>query len=141
MNEEEEELEEGIAAKKETQIPFSHSCSSSDIFESFYRFPAKGISAERIASSQQPPMQSFDVKDVDSSEGIVVLEFSDDGSFFISGSNDGDVLLWSSTSQVSGEEMATNHNGDVYCLAMSPDNDSIFSGGMDGQILIHDNRT
>jgi WD40 repeat protein len=83
-------------------------------------------------------------------DGVNVIEFSQDGSYFASGSNDGKVLLWSTNAVTDGQEflftgrpkMETKHeDGTVYSLALSPDNERIFSGGYDKRLLVHDAST
>ena len=73
---------------------------------------------------------------------IRAIEFSDDGAHLVSGGEDNTVRLWSHNQGRDGwnsTEIET-HELIVTCLAISPDNRRIFSGGyMD--VLIHDTTT
>ena len=60
---------------------------------SFYKFPFNGISAELLSSSAQS-LGSRDLIGHHSGKSINVVEFSDDGSWLVSGGDDGRVLLW-----------------------------------------------
>ena len=77
--------------------------------------------------------------------GTRTVEFSNDGSWFVSGCYDGRVLLWPTTKALDNQwtpnpiEMKEKHDmNSVTCLAMSSDNSRILSGGLDDKILIHD---
>ena len=74
-----------------------------------------------------------------------MVEFSDDGSLFVSGGDDdGRVLMWPTSKAVDlkwkpeATEMETKHEDYIWCMAMSSDNQRIFSGGRDSKVLIHD---
>ena len=75
---------------------------------------------------------------------IFSMEFSDDGTLLISGGGDQTVRLWSIDQDLvewNSTAMETKHDNSVVCLAFSPDNQRIFSGGMDKGVLIHDTRS
>ena len=99
-----------------------------------------GLSVERLSSSQ--PLRCRDLTGYHGDKrGVYAVEFSDDGTLFASGGYDGRVLLWP-TSRALDEKwtpsptaMETEHNRLIWCLAMSPDNERLFSG--DNTILIH----
>ena len=75
---------------------------------------------------------------------IIAMEFSDDGTLLVAGGKDKTVRLWY-LNQGHGErnstEMEAKHELNVTCLAFSPDNHRIFSGGLDKKVLIHDTRS
>ena len=75
---------------------------------------------------------------------IYSIEFSDDGTQLISAGADKTVRLWS-FNQDRGEwnstAVETKHEDTICCLAFSPDNQRIFSGGFDKKIFIHDINT
>ena len=80
-------------------------------------------------------------------DAVDAIDFSDDGMFFISGGQDRRVLLWK-LSDVFGNKkkpdptvMVTNHVNSLFCLAMGPDNDRIFSGGAERSVYVHDPTT
>jgi len=100
------------------------------------------LSVERLSSSQ--PLRCRDLTGYHGDKGGVnAIEFSDDGSLFASGGYDGRVLLWSTSRALDGKwtpkptEMETKHNRLICCLAITPDNERLFSGGLDEQILIY----
>lgn len=77
-------------------------------------------------------------------DAIITTELSVNGTLMISGGRDTTVLLWSinqGRSAWNSIAMETNHQSTVRCLAFSPDNMRIFSGGDDGKILIHDTQS
>ena len=75
-------------------------------------------------------------------EGITAMEFSDDGSFLVSGCLDGAVRLWSISEDNDGTQlMETEHKSFVTSLAISSDNSSIFSTGFETAVFIHDTHT
>lgn len=112
---------------------------SSKTVSTFYDFPSNET---RIISYSK---SLFSRKDLNGGKKAVkAVEFSDDGSWFASGGEDFRVLLWP-TDKVNdlkwkskAEEMETKHADAIYCLAVSPNNDRIFSGGRDDKLLIHD---
>ena len=105
-----------------------------------------GFAFEWLGSSQQP-LRSIDVQF--NTEPIWALDFSPDGSFFVSG-GDKCVRLWI-TREILGcgnatpnpIQMESEHGyGGVSCVAVSPNNRRIFrSGARDLKILIHDSET
>ena len=110
------------------------------------RFSGGGLSVERISSSQ--PLQCRDLFGHHGiNRGITAVEFSDDGSLFASGGEDGRVLLWPTRKTVDDKwtpnptAMGTKHDSDIWCLAMSPDNERVFSGVVDRKLLIHNTNT
>ena len=115
---------------------------------SIYNFPTDRISADRLSYSQSS-LDSFDLKgyhgvSVDGRCQSVVVEFSEDGSYFLSGGCDGRVLLWSAKGLLGSKrglwsnKISSEHGASVLCLAMSSDNQKIFSGGDDLKLFIHD---
>ena len=75
---------------------------------------------------------------------IGTMGFSEDGTLLVSGGTDKTVRLWSLNQgrRVNSScVMETKHERAVSCLAMSPDNNQIFSGGFDSKIYIHDVQT
>ena len=75
---------------------------------------------------------------------IGTIEFSDDGELLISGGGDKTVRLWSLNQGRDGgisTVMETKHQDQVRCLALSPDNNRIFSGACDRNVFIHDTQT
>ena len=77
------------------------------------------------------------------------MEFSGDGRFLVSGAVDNTVRLWSLFQGTEGSEstsslvhqMKTKHDVPVLCVAISSDNNRIFSGGYDSNVFIHDAKT
>jgi len=120
------------------------SSSSSSSF--VYKFPPNKISFDRLSSLK--PLCCRYLSDYHDNETVSSIEFSDDSSLFVSGGGDGRVLLWPTNKAVDEKwtpnptEMNTKHeNSAVYCLAVSPDNKHIFSGGFNKRITIHDAET
>ncbi|KZS20357.1 Serine/threonine-protein phosphatase [Daphnia magna] len=78
---------------------------------------------------------------------VNAVEFSEDGTIFASGGDDRRVLLWSISetldnhSQNKPVAMEAEHGSNVFCLAISVDNERIFSGGNDLQTIIHDTKS
>ena len=113
--------------------------------DNFYKFPSNKISAERLSSSQ--PLNCRDLIGHHGKGSIDVVEFSDDGSLFVSGGRDGRVLLWPTSKAVDEKwkpkptEMETKQEDYIWCLSISPDNRRIFSGGFDCKLLIHNAET
>ena len=103
-----------------------------------------GISAE-VFSSQD--LHCRDLIGHHSKKEVTVVEFSEDGSFFVSGGKDGGVLLWPTSKAIDDQwtpnptVMKAKHHYKVICLALSSDNKRIFSGGKDNLLLIHDVET
>lgn len=133
-------------AKKRKLIDVDGGPSSSS---NFYNFSSiTEISASRVSSSK--PFHSRDLigEHGDKTE-VGSVEFSDDGSFFVSGGADGRVLLWSTDSALSPKcnpkatAMDARHNpgGDILGLSISPDNNRIFSGADDDKLFVHDAKT
>ena len=105
-----------------------------------------GLSVERLSSSQ--PLRCRDLTGYHGDKGgVYAVEFSDDGSLFASGGYDDRVLLWSTSKSVDEKctpnptAMETKHDSAIWCLAMSPDNERLFSGGLDGKLLVHSTNT
>ena len=106
-----------------------------------------GFSVEWLCSSQKP-LRSIDVQ---FNTGLIFsLDFSYDGSFLlVSSGEDNCVRLWNIREILSGNfnsrpiQMERQHGDDgVCCVAVSPNNRSIFSGGLrDQTVLIHDIET
>lgn len=78
---------------------------------------------------------------------VNAVEFSNDGTLFISGGDDRRVLLWR-VSEVLNDElrnsptvMDAEHSSNVFCLSFNHDNSKIFSGGNDEQVIIHDTKS
>ena len=110
--------------------------------------PPYGFAVEWLGSSQQP-LRSIDVQF--NTEPIWALDFSPGGSFLVSGgSADKCVRLWNIRELLGGGninprpiQMETEHSGiGVFCIAVSPNNRSILSGGArDKTVIIHDIET
>ena len=121
----------------------------SRIVSSFYNFPISNneISALQLRSPQ--PLPSRDIIANNDREAVSIVEFSDDGSFFVSGEDHGRVLLWPTCKAmddrrepVKDEMDTTDLNGvGLLCLSMSPDNERIISGFSNRKFLIHDTKT
>ena len=114
---------------------------------SFYWFPYAGISAERFASAQ--PLACRELNPSLHSHGRVTsIQFSEDGSFFLTDGEKGRVLLWPTNEVINGERIAPKIHGismetkhaqnSIECLALSPDNERIFSSGNDKNLFFHD---
>ena len=120
---------------------------------SIYNFPTDRISADRLSYSQSS-LDSFNLKGYHGGQSVVVwhggtrqsvvVEFSEDGSYFLSGGCDCRVLLWSAKGLLGSKrglwsnKISSEHGASVLCLAMSSDNQKIFSGGDDLKLFIHD---
>ena len=110
----------------------------------FYNFPSdQALSARRLASSK--PLY---ITTLGGGQPVNAIEFSDDGSFFVSGGNNNSVLLWSTSNAINCKDiqpqntkMDTKHECIIVSLAMTPDNERIFSGSKDKKVLIHDATT
>ena len=86
---------------------------------------------------------------------MTVVEFSDDSSLFVSGGDDGRVLLWPTNKAIDLEwipepiAMETvaaiaddeEDKPSVLCLAVSPDNQRIFSGSDGNKLSSNDSIT
>ena len=109
------------------------------------KFPSSAISAQLLTSSSQP-LKSRDLVGQHGGLAVDAIEFSDDGSFFVSGGDDGRVLLWPTDKAIDPKwepqptAINTNHRI-VTCLAVSPDNGLILSGGFDNNLNIHNVKT
>ena len=108
--------------------------------------PLNEFAFEWLGSSSQP-LRCIDLQF--NTEWINSLAFAFDGSFLVSGGKDNCVRLWNIREILGGNadsrpvQMEKQH-GDlgVSCIAVSPDNRSIFSGGaQDKTVLIHDSET
>ena len=110
--------------------------------ENCYQFPSNKISVEQLSSLQ--PLNCRDLNGQHSEQGVNVVEFSDDGSLFVSGGDDdGRVLLWPTNKAIDlkwkpqATEMEIKHEDYIWYLALSTDNMRIFSGCRDSKVLIH----
>ena len=110
-----------------------------------YRLPSTVISASLLSSSKS--LRNRDLVG-QHDRGVNAVEFSDDGSFFVSGGDDGRVVLWPKDKVIDKQwapeatAMDTKHGGIAFSLAVSPDNERILSGGIkDKKLLIHDVKT
>ena len=80
--------------------------------------------------------------------GQQALEFSDDGTIFATGSGDGQVFVWSIEHILNKHQkdlskptlMESRNRSFVYCLALSPRNTHILSGGYQ-KIAVNDLKT
>ena len=110
---------------------------------SCYKFPSNWISTEHLSFFPQS-LRSRDLIGQHGGESVNIVEFSDDGSWFVSGGDDGRVLLWLTGNALDDEwtpepiEIDAKHENDITGLAVSPYNNRIFSGGGDNKLLIHD---
>ncbi len=62
------------------------------------------------------------------------------------GGDDKRVLLWHVSKDILSEKnvpiaMKTQHNSNIFCLAWDNENQRIFSGGNDHQVIVHDVET
>jgi WD40 repeat protein len=73
-------------------------------------------------------------------DGVYSLSFSPDGTFLVSGSEDGTVRRWELPSE---KEAAClyGHTDAVYQVGFSQDGQRILSTSIDGQLLIRDGRS
>ena len=109
--------------------------------------PPYGFAVEWLGSSRQQPLRCMDVQF--NTDPIFALDFSLEGSFLVSGGVDKSVRLWKIGEILGGNvnsrpiQMETHHsNGGICCVAASPNNRSISSGGgRDKTVLIHDSET
>ena len=107
--------------------------------------PPYGFTVEFLCSSSSPLRCIF----IQLNECINALDFSSDGSLMVSGGADKCVRLWKFREllDIDGKlrptRMKTEHGeGGVTCVAVSPNNRHIFSGGRtDKTVLIHDYET
>ncbi|CAH0395887.1 unnamed protein product [Bemisia tabaci] len=76
---------------------------------------------------------------------VNAIEFSKDGSQLVSGGDDRRVLLWDVQSALRGENspvaMKTSHVSNIFCLAIDSRKETIFSGGNDDQVIVHNIKT
>ena len=96
------------------------------------------------------PLQKFRCRDLTVRwSGVRAIEFSDDGTLLASGGEDQIVRLWPLSKAVEDGrlmedvsivpiEMEDIHESRVCCLALSSDNEHLFSGDSLGQVFIHD---
>ena len=117
---------------------------------SFFSRKSTAFVANCFAVGRQEvgPSKAFSLRELISRAGFIrAMEFSDDGSFLSTGGWDGIVRLWPLDKVAkSGEnpveiEMKKRHVQNITCLANSPDNNRLFSCGLDGRILKHDVQT
>ena len=103
-------------------------------------FASNCFSARR---QQIKSLQMFRSRELTGHFGAIYsMEFSDDGTFLVSGGDDKTVLVWSlDQGGWISTEMKAKHENEVMCLAISPDNRRIFSGGYDKKVLVHDTNT
>ena len=108
--------------------------------------PPFGFAVDWLGSSQNP-LRSIDVQ---FNIGLIYsIDFSSDGSFLVSGGADKCVRMWNIRELLGGNvnsrpvQMETqNGDGGVSCVAVSPNNRTIFSGGaQDTTVFIHDIQT
>ena len=78
------------------------------------------------------------------SGSVYAMEFSNDETLLISGSRDRTFRLWS-LSEGYGDwkstAMETKHEDSILCLAFSPENNRILSGGWDKKLIIRETST
>ena len=110
----------------------------------FYKPSSTEISASLHSLSK--PLRRRDLIGQDGHDpGVTAIEFSDDGSFFVSGDDDGRVSLWRTDRALARKwtikaTQMEAEQGIICCLAVSPDNNQILSGN-DETLLIHDIKT
>ena len=110
-----------------------------------FNLPTHIISAQLLSSSTHP-LKSRDFIGHHGGKGVRAIEFSDDGTFFVSSGDDNQVLLWPMEKAIDEKWTPTPTAMDtkctiVNCLAVSSDNGRIFSGSFDGKLPIHDINT
>ena len=108
------------------------------------RSATKTISTDWLSSSQKH-LRSRDLTGQLNGKPVNVIEFSDDGSWFVSGGDDGRMLLWPTIKALdekwtpkATEIKDPKYDYAIFCLAVSPDNGRIFSAGGCGKLLIND---
>ena len=142
-------MNETTASPRAKKRKLSFSADDVDDGGSYYKFPSARISFEPFFSSQ--PLRCRNLVGYHSDGAVNVVEFSDDGSYFVFGGGDGRVLLWptikaadekwtpeSTEIQISDD---VDDDNAVFCLAMSPDNRHIFRGGQNKKLSIYDVNT
>ena len=122
--------------------------SSSGLTRAITNFHQKGISSNFISAHGYLQSRDINGQKQNSSFGARTLEFSNDGSWFISGGIDGRVLLWPTKKALdtrwTPDPTVMDDKHKMYstaCLAISPDNGKIVSGGLDKKMIIHDTTT
>ena len=103
--------------------------------------PADGFSKERLASSTSS-IGSQDLTVGRSSSCVFAVEVDNQGNFMTTTSDNYHVALWSFADILVGEKptpklMQTRHNDPVMYLAISSNNQLIFSSEW-GKLLVHD---
>lgn len=89
------------------------------------------------------------IVNADGRSSIPAIDFSDDGTLLASGGLNSIVRLWYISEPdrrgkhltVIPIDMESKHNGAALCLAIASDNSRLYSGGLDGNILVHDIQT
>ncbi len=75
------------------------------------------------------------------------IQFSDDGSFIVSGGDDKRILFWPTKEAIRHNRRNVEptelgvYRGSILCLAVSPDNGRVFSGDDNGNVRIYDIQT
>ena len=139
----------GLVVKKRKMDPMDggDSAGSSCAVRSSYNFPSNNRISTEFLLFYKPLFRRDLIGHHSHPAGVNVFEFSDDGSFFVSGGVDGRVLLWPTDKALDNQwnpkptEMSTKHEEYIACLAISPDNGRIFSGSEDRKIVIYDAKT